>query len=71
MHRHDEHFAEHWLQRELCHLEEEKETALHSCGKRGLARARHGSKGQQTIDVPCHHDDEGYLSPPEKFYFLP
>lgn len=30
MYRHDEHFAEHWLQRKLCHLQEEKETTTAS-----------------------------------------
>lgn len=30
MHRHDEHFAEHWLQRKLRHLQEEEETTTAS-----------------------------------------
>ena len=36
MHRHDQHFAQHWLQRELCHLEGEEETTTVTLGKTHL-----------------------------------
>lgn len=36
MHRHDQHFAQHGLQGEFCHLEGEEETAIASLWKMDL-----------------------------------
>lgn len=61
MHRHDQHFAQHWFQWEFCHLEGEEETTIASLRKLHLDLATGDTSEQTTGGLP-EHDDVGCLS---------